>query len=58
MFKMDLTPSPFRIRSKQQQQTFVFNFNDVGSDRYGEDPDDETSEVLIGEKTGNDSSGV
>lgn len=48
MLKMDLTPSPFRIRSKQQQ-TLVFNFNDVSSDRCYEDTDDETSEVLIGE---------
>jgi hypothetical protein len=51
MLKMDLTPSPFRIRSRQQQ-TLVFNFNDVACDRYyGEDTDDDTSEVLIGEKT-------
>jgi hypothetical protein len=44
---MDLSPSPFWI-NKQKQQTLVFDFSNVSSERCNEDDDDANSEVLIG----------
>lgn len=46
--KMDLSPSPFWIKSKKQQ-TLVFDFNNVSNGLYDDD-DGETSEVSIGNK--------
>ena len=43
---MDLTPSPFFMRKKQQ--TLVFDFSNVVASEHNEHSDDESSEVLIG----------
>lgn len=46
--KMDLSPSPFWIKSKKQQ-TLVFDFSNVSNGQYDEDDDGETtSDVSIG----------
>jgi len=46
---MDLTPSPFRIKSNKQ--TLVFNFSNVGLEQVGyDDEEDGASDVLIGKK--------
>lgn len=43
---MDLSPTPFWIKNKQQ--TLVFDFTNVSNERCNDDCADENSEVLIG----------
>lgn len=44
--KMDLSPSPFWIKHKQQ--TLVFDFSSVSNERCNEEDEDVSSEILVG----------
>lgn len=46
---MDLSPSPFWIKNKQQ--TLVFDFSNVSNDRCNDEFDDGTSEVVVGKNS-------
>ena len=44
--RMDLSPSPFWI--KNRQQTLVFDFSSVSNERCNDDADDDSSEIIVG----------
>lgn len=46
--RMDLSPSPFWIKNKQQ--TLVFDFSNVSNERCNDDMDDDSSEIIVGKK--------
>lgn len=46
--KMDLSPSPFWIKNKQQ--TLVFDFSSVSNERCNDDADDDSSEIIVGKE--------